>query len=80
MVIARTPQDKLLEVRRKSFRDQAIWFLNNSDFGDNIEVCELVRSMEQKVSSEAKDQHDLSVMDEFTAHRLLEYSKKPCTR
>ncbi|KAL7546212.1 hypothetical protein ACHAWF_009551 [Thalassiosira exigua] len=73
-------EEKLVEVRRKSFRDQAIWFLNSSEAGEDPDKCELVRQIEQKCSSIETDQEHESAVDEFTAHRLLEFSNKPCTR
>ncbi|KAL3785867.1 hypothetical protein HJC23_008755 [Cyclotella cryptica] len=71
---------KLKELRRKSFRDQAIWFLNTSSVGENPEKCECVRRIEQKcLEVEKRSESEESVLDEFTAHRLLEYSDTPCT-
>ena len=86
MAVSCCPQEKLIEVRRKSFREQAIWFLNSSEAGDDHGACEMVRSIEQKCSSsieietEAASPREEYVVDEFTAHRLLEFSNKPCTR
>lgn len=72
---------KLKELRRKSFRDQAMWFLNTSSAGENPESCESVRRIEQKcneVESKPGDDGE-KVFDEFTAHRLLEYSNNACS-
>ena len=83
MAISTTsPGAKLTEVRRKSFRDQAIWFLNSSEAGDDPEKCDLVHKLEQKCASveSTGSGKEESVVDEFMAHRLLEFSNKPCTR
>jgi len=84
MAIATSPEAKLIEVRRKSFRDQAIWFLNSSPAGESLEACALVQKIEQKCCATVdigSGHHEKeSVVDEFMAHRLLELSNKPCTR
>jgi hypothetical protein len=69
---------KLNELRHRSFRDQAIWFLNTSSVGQDKEKCEYVRRIEQKCL-DVENGNGESLLDEFTAHRLLEYSNKPCT-
>jgi len=81
MAIATSSEAKLIEVRRKSFRDQAIWFLNSSEAGVDPEKCELVHKLEQKCTSIAQSggPKKESVVDEFVAHQLLEFSNKPCT-
>lgn len=78
-----TPEVKLAEVRRKSFRDQAMWFLDSSDAGEDPEKCEAVHKLVvQKLEhpSIASPEKGESVFDELTAHRLLEFLNKPCTR
>jgi hypothetical protein len=72
---------KLKELRRKSFRDQAMWFLNASSVGENPEKCESVRRIERKcIEVESKSSYDgEKVLDEFTAHRLLEFSNNACS-
>lgn len=73
---------KLQELRRKSFRDQAMWFLNTSSAGENQEKCESVRRIEQKcetIESNPSGDDEEKVLDEFHAHRLLEYSNNPCS-
>lgn len=81
MAVSTTTQAKLTEVRRKSFRDQAIWFLNSSEAGEDPASCELVRKLESKCSCDVSVKlEDESVVDELMAHRLLEYSNQPCTR
>ena len=73
---------KLKELRRRSFRDQATWFLNTSLVGNDPEKCESVRRIEEKCSNEVKskasDDGEI-VLDEFTAHRILEYSNNACS-
>lgn len=72
---------KLNELRRKSFRDQAIWFLDTSSVGDHPDKCESVRRIEQKcadMESKPSDGEE-KVLDEFTSHRLLEYSDCACS-
>ena len=70
---------KLKELRRKSFRYQATWFLNVSSAGASPEKCEFVRRIEQKCNEIESSNDGESVLDEFTAHRLLEYSNNACT-
>lgn len=74
-----SPQVKLVPIRRKSFREQAVWFLNSTAAGDSAKSCELVRSLEEKCSSLHQTTEE-SVVDELAALRLLESSDKPCTR
>jgi hypothetical protein len=63
------------------WRRQAIWFLNSSEAGDDQEKCELVHKLEKQCSfSSASSEEGESVLDELAAHRLLEFSNKPCTR
>jgi hypothetical protein len=62
-------------------RDQAIWFLNSSDAGDDHASCELVWSMFIFLIKEKCDSTEIGTfVDELTAHRLLEFSKMPSTR
>ena len=73
---------KLNELRRRSFRDQATWFLNTSIVGNDPEKCEGVRRIEEKCSNEVKSKASddgEKVLDEFTAHRILEYSNNACS-
>ena len=81
MAIANSPEAKLTEVRNLSFRDQAIWFLNKADAAYDPASCELVRAISEKCCNFPikNDVEGESVVDEQTAHRLLEYSNKPCT-
>ena len=80
MALSGTPKEKLIEIRRKSFRDQAIWFLNSSDAGDDPEKCELVRRIEGKCEPFQTDSGNESLVDEMAALRLLEFANKPSTR
>ncbi len=81
MVASPSPRAKLIEVRRKSFRDQAVWFLNSCDAADSPEKCDMVRRLSlQAANAPSNSDLEESVVDEFTAHRLLEFSNKPCTR
>ena len=73
-------REKLAELRRKSFREQAMWFLNTSSVGESPEKCESVRRIEQKCTDiESSNRDDENSLDEFTAHRLLEYANNPCS-
>lgn len=69
---------KLSELRKKSFRDQAIFILDSSDAGNDIEKCNTVRNMMQQCG-DAHLKGDEIVLDDFTAHRMLEASNTPCT-
>ena len=69
--------NKLVELRRKSFRDQAIWFLNASEAGSDQTKCELVREIERKCDNLSADSNEKeNVIDELMAHRLAEFSTK----
>ena len=71
--------DPLDHVKRLKFKDQAIWFLNVTSFGLDNESCEQVWQLHKKCAELDRRGEDGTELDEFNAHRLLEYSNQAKT-
>uniref|UniRef100_A0A7S2PQR4 Calcium-regulated actin-bundling protein C-terminal domain-containing protein n=1 Tax=Leptocylindrus danicus TaxID=163516 RepID=A0A7S2PQR4_9STRA len=78
-----TQEEKTLEplchVKSLKFKDQAIWFLNSTIYGQKADTCELVWSIHKKCVELNTAGEDGTDLDEFSAHRLLEFSKQAKT-
>ena len=75
----RSDLDRLLRATDQEFRAQAIWFLNASGAGIDDTNCEIVYRMHKKSEDMSVDQEGGTYLDEFSAHRLLEFAQKACT-
>lgn len=72
---------KVRILRKKCYKEQALWFLNSlpSEMLKNIDLCEEVWKAHKTCSSLDKDSERGCMLDEFSAHRLLESCDDACT-
>jgi len=71
----------LSEIKKKSYKDQAIWFLNSYDEDlSESKTCELVWKMHKKCAEIDELKEEGSCLNnEVAAHRVLECSGAPAT-
>lgn len=74
-----TDIEKLEQVNQLKYREQAIWFLNSTDLGNDLDDCEKTWIIHQKCVEFDKKNEDGSRFDKFTAHRILESCTKAFT-
>lgn len=78
-----TQEEKTLEplchVKSFKFKDQAIWFLNSTVYGQKTDSCEVIWNIHKKCVELNTTGEDGTDLDEFSAHRLLEFSKQAKT-
>jgi len=68
------------EIKRKKYRDQAIWFLNSYEYSHESKTCELVWKMHKKCAEiDDLKEEGIGLNNEVTVHRVLEYSGAPAT-
>jgi len=71
--------DLLKDITERTFKEQAIWFLNVSFCGEDKECCEKVWQYHKKCVVLHKRRENGNNLNEFDAHRILEYSQKAKT-
>lgn len=70
----------LSEIRKKTYKDQAIWFLNSYKDSHKLDICEFVWKMHKKcVDIDELKEYGCRLNNEVAAHRVLEHSGAPAT-
>lgn len=69
---SKSEQEMFEEVRRLRYRSQAIWFLDSTGVGKDIEQCEEVWRIHKKCVQLDEKKEEGAYLNEFNAHRVLE--------
>ena len=75
----KTEDEIFQEVKKLKYRNQAIWFLNSTEYGQDASECEEVWRIHKKCAQLDKMEEKGSHLDEFNAHRVLESCSKAYT-